>query len=137
MEKFELSEILVERLAGALGVDKLARPDELVAEVLKLSDHHKRLKEESDELSEKASRYDEIIAEKRQQLKSLAEKLDGEDGKVMHVAIDRMDHAELTQLAGQYEKRIAEKYGRSSVDEVFDHQEELQGAPVDMSRFQL
>lgn len=139
MDTLELQVVELQELLAPLGVKKIETADDLISATKKLAGDLAKTKSDKEALSEKAEKYDEVLAARRQEVKDMATKLDGDDAQPMHSAIDKMEWQELSAMAKSYSDKIAVKFKRSSQEETVDEEQQTMSASngVDTSQYKI
>lgn len=107
--KFILSDEQVASLAKALGVAALATPEELLNSALQIAAANENMRSELNDLTVKAGQLDKLLGEKREAVKALVIKVDGENTKGTQAVIANLEWAALGELETEYSAKLEAK----------------------------
>jgi len=148
--KFVLSDEQVASLAKALGVQALATPEELIEQAQQIATANSTLRGERTGLAAKAGQLDKLLGAKRDTVKGLIVKVDGENSKGLQAVVDKLEWEALSDLEKEYGAKLEGKMPvkcmdcggtncerRSSVEEPPTHQGGAAEKPVSQSNFKI
>lgn len=107
--KFVLNDEQVASLAKALGVQTLATPEELIEQALQISAANENLRLEKKSLVTKAGQFDKLLGEKREAVKALIVKVDGENTKGTQAVLEKLEWEALGELEKEYGAKLEAK----------------------------
>jgi len=114
--KFVLSDEQVASLAKALGVQALATPEELIEQAQQISTANATLRGERTGLAAKAGQFDKLLGEKRDGVKALIVKVDGENSKGLQAVVDKLEWEALGDLEKEYGAKLEAKLPMKCMD---------------------
>lgn len=107
--KFVLSDEQVANLAKVLGVQTLAAPEELLEQAQQISTANATLRGERTGLAAKAGQLEKLLGEKREAVKALIVKVDGENSKGLQAVVEKLEWEALGDLEKEYGAKLDAK----------------------------
>lgn len=107
--KLVLNDEQTAALAKALGVVTLTTAEEVIEQALQITAANESMRGERAALAAKAGQLDKLLGEKRDAVKALIVKVDGENSKGLQAVVDKLEWEALGDLEKEYSTKLEAK----------------------------
>lgn len=109
MEQFKLTAEQVSALATLLGATELTA-ESLMQSITDINAELSTAKKELTSMKARGDAFDARLKAEREAVKNLITKVEGDEGKTLHAAVDLMQFAELDEMKITYERKLDKKF---------------------------